>query len=252
MYKRFLFYIFVMLAMSACGKSDAPRNTPKTATAEAGLATENLASLETETLSYHPPDDGKVTDDQMQMYIAVKKLESDLLQASKSEFKNASEHGQRLNEESAQSNPSLLGTIQHIDEASKMGDSFTKLLTLDLHAAKKLGFNIEEYEWVRDSLLAAEQVRLIGADIMDIAYKGQNDGLSRLKELRRNATNPEMIQALDQSIADAEQSIRDMEIERQESAVQTEALRHNANMLEAHADDINVVNSEFNKLEILE
>jgi len=93
---------------------------------------------------YAPPTDGKLTDGQIKMYLKVREHEKAIVQVAKKQFEdNAKKADQQKN--------SIAGMM---DGLKAMG-SAADLVTADIRAAKDLGFNTQEYLWVKGQIIAA-------------------------------------------------------------------------------------------------
>jgi len=93
---------------------------------------------------YTPPSDGKLTDAQIKMYLKVREHEKVIVQVAKKQFEqNAKAADQKKN--------SIAGMM---DGFKAMG-SAADLVTADIRAAKDLGFNTQEYLWVKGQVIAA-------------------------------------------------------------------------------------------------
>ena len=93
---------------------------------------------------YDPPKDGKLTDAQVQMYLKVRQHEKDIAKVAK---ENMEEHSKSADA----SKHSLAGVFEGI----KTLQSAAQFATADIRAAKDLGYNTQEYLWVKGQILAA-------------------------------------------------------------------------------------------------
>lgn len=93
---------------------------------------------------YTPPQDGRITDEQVQMYLKVREHEKKIAQVAKDELKKHAKE--------AEGKERSLGGM--IDGFKALG-SAADLLTADIRAAKDLGFNTQEYLWVKGQVLEA-------------------------------------------------------------------------------------------------
>jgi hypothetical protein len=81
---------------------------------------------------YTPPADGRLTDGQIQMYLKVREDEKQIAQVARDEK-----------------------SIGSLVEGFKAMGSAADLFTADIRAAKDLGYNTQEYLWVKGQILAA-------------------------------------------------------------------------------------------------
>ncbi len=93
---------------------------------------------------YTPPADGKLTDGQVQMYLKVREHEKQIAQVAKAEAQQHADAAKKAGEKS------LAGLV----EGFKTMGSVADLVTADLRAAKDLGYNTQEYMWVKGQILA--------------------------------------------------------------------------------------------------
>jgi hypothetical protein len=100
--------------------------------------------------SYDPPQDGRLTDAQVQMYLKVREHEKQIAQVAKDEMKKHAE------EAKAKGDKSIGGFM----EGMKALGSAADFMTADIRAAKDLGFNTQEYLWVKQQILAASTAQM--------------------------------------------------------------------------------------------
>ena len=120
---------------------------------------------------YTPPTDGKLTDDQIKMYLKVREHEKQIVQVAKEQM---DAHAKAADK----SKNSLAGMM----EGFKTLGSAADLATADIRAAKDLGFNTQEYLWVKGQILAASTAAF--ADKMGDAMNAQMD--AAYKEMKKN------------------------------------------------------------------
>jgi hypothetical protein len=93
--------------------------------------------------SYTPPSDGRLKDSQIQMYLKVREREKAIAQVAKDEMKQHAGDADK-------SKNSLAGVLQGMKALGSAAD----FLTADIRAAKDLGYNTQEYLWVKTQILA--------------------------------------------------------------------------------------------------
>src|SRR2546428_729975 len=91
---------------------------------------------------YDPPKDGKLTDAQVQMYLKVKQHEKEIAKAA---YQKADEHFKTADK----SKNSIAGVM----ESFKGMRNAAEFATADIRAAKDLGYNTQEYLWVKGQVL---------------------------------------------------------------------------------------------------
>ena len=92
---------------------------------------------------YNPPADGRLKESQIQMYLKVREHEKKIAEVAKAEMK---QHAEK-----AEGKKSLGGLL----EGMKALGSAADVATADIRAAKDLGYNSQEYLWVKTQILAA-------------------------------------------------------------------------------------------------
>lgn len=100
--------------------------------------------------SYDPPQDGRITEAQIQMYLKVREHEKQIAQVAKEEMKQHAEDAKKEGEKS-------LGGLM---EGMKALGSAADFMTADIRAAKDLGYNTQEYLWVKQQILAASTAQM--------------------------------------------------------------------------------------------
>jgi hypothetical protein len=93
---------------------------------------------------YTAPEDGRLTEAQVQMYLKVREHEKKIAEVAKAEMKQHAETAEKKEK-------SLAGMM----EGFKALGSAADLMTADIRAAKDLGYNSQEYLWVKGQILAA-------------------------------------------------------------------------------------------------
>jgi ribosomal protein S17E len=94
---------------------------------------------------YTAPEDGRLSEAQIQMYLKVREHEKKIAQVAKEEMKQHADKAKAAGEKS------LGGLVQGLQAMGSAAD----LLTADIRAAKDLGFNTQEYIWVKGQIMAA-------------------------------------------------------------------------------------------------
>lgn len=99
---------------------------------------------------YTPPADGRLTDNQVQLYLKVREHEKKIVQVAKAELKQHAEEAKKKGEKS-------LGGM--MDSFKALG-SAADLVTADIRAAKDLGYNSQEYLWIKQQILTASTAQM--------------------------------------------------------------------------------------------
>src|SRR6267143_5582485 len=111
---------------------------------------------------YDPPKDGKLTEAQVQMYLKVREHEKAIAKVA---LQKANEHAKAADA----SKHSLSGVM----EGFKTMSAAAEFATADIRAAKDLGYNTQEYLWVKGQILAVSTTAF--AESMTNAMSAQMD-----------------------------------------------------------------------------
>jgi hypothetical protein len=151
---------------------------------------------------YTPPTDGKLTDAQVQMYLKVRKHEKDI---AKEAYKKADEHFKKGD---AAKN-SLAGVI----EGFKGIRNAAEFATADIRAAKDLGFNTQEYLWVKGQVFAASMNSFAetATTMMDTAYAQTKKAYDEAKDEQTKQMYKQMLDNYDQSRKEGKEATADQD-----------------------------------------
>jgi hypothetical protein len=100
--------------------------------------------------SYDAPQDGRITEAQIQMYLKVREHEKKIAEVAKAELKQHAQAAEKKGDKS----------IGGFMEGMKALGSAADFLTADIRAAKDLGYNTQEYIWVKQQILAASTAQM--------------------------------------------------------------------------------------------
>ncbi len=145
------------------GKSQPSGAAPKGKPAVAEEATGNSAESDLSAFAFEPPENGQLTEAQVQMFIEVQKKAGSLREAQK-----------------RQGEP--VGAV-------------------DLAAARELGENPKELNWVGERIREVQRWQM-GRDLEGQLAAGDRDYLRLLKTLRAQETDPARIAELDTRISE--------------------------------------------------
>ncbi len=130
---------------------------------------------------YTPPKDGRLTDSQIQMYLKVREHEKVIAQAAKEKLQKQSEEIKKAGEKS------ISGMVEGFKSLNTVGE----FVTADIRAAKDLGYNTAEYQWVKGQILAAstsamsEQMSTVMNAQMDASYQQMKKAYDEATTTRR-------------------------------------------------------------------
>lgn len=181
---------------------------------------------------YEPPADGKLTDAQMKMYMKVRDEEKKIARVAKEEAKQHAEKAKASGEKS------LAGMIQGFKSLGSVAD----LLTADVRAAKQLGYNSQEYLWVKEQVLAVSGAAM--AEKMNEAIGAQMDAaVAQARKGMEDATDNEQKKFWADMLASAEQSRKEMQANQNADP----ALAHNRAIVKKYESELNAYAQELAK-----
>ena len=228
--------LFLILILFSCGsdKGDANKEFAKKGTFE--------LMEEIEKDEYTHPEDGNLTEKQVEMYLAVKKAE---VSYAKQAAQNLKQKTEKFDEKEKQEKKP--GVRDYITAFKALGD-VADFVTADLRAAKKLGYNTKEYQWVRETIIITN-VAVWTDTSKKAAAKSFNTVLEQLKQQRDAAATEEQKALFDEQIKSFAETIEEMKTENQEQDGITE---HNKKLLDKYKDKIKGLAAELNKWQYLD
>lgn len=232
MKRSMLAVLAIALALSGCKAKEA---MDKAAIAE-DLKDRGTIDLMKQTAEdeYNPPADGKLNDTQVQMYLKVREHEKKIAAVAKEEMKKHAGEAQKSGEKS----------IGGMMEGLKALGSAADLMTADIRAAKDLGYNTQEYLWVKEQILAAsgaaisEKATEAMQATMDASYK-------EMKKAHDEATDPATKKMYADMLAGYETSKAEMAQQQQ----QDPGVAHNRQILAKYENELKAWAAEWSKYE---
>ena len=184
---------------------------------------------------YTAPEDGRITDAQVQMYLKVREHEKKIAQVAKEELKQHAKVAEEKGEKS-------LGAMM---EGFKAMGSAADLMTADIRAAKDLGYNTQEYLWVKQQILSASTAQMAQkfGEAMSAGFdKAYTDAKKAYDEAKDDSTKKLYADVL----AGYDKSRQEMA-----SSQQTEdpAIAYNRQLLAKHENALNAYAHELSKYE---
>jgi hypothetical protein len=183
---------------------------------------------------YTPPTDGRLTENQVQMYLKVREHEKKIAQVAKAEMQQHADEAKKNGEKS------LSGMMDGFKALGSAAD----FMTADIRAAKDLGYNSQEYLWVKGQILAVSTAAMAGkfneamTANMDKAYAEAKKAYDEAKDEQTKKMYGEML-------AGYEKSKQEM----QASQTEDPATAYNRQLLSKHEDAINAYAQELSKYE---
>ncbi|HJQ41377.1 MAG TPA: hypothetical protein VKB93_29910 [Thermoanaerobaculia bacterium] len=184
--------------------------------------------------SYDSPADGRLKDSQIQMYLKVREHEKQIAQVAKDELKQHAEKADK-------SKNSLAGMIQGMKALGSAAD----FVTADLRAAKDLGYNTQEYLWVKQQILAvsttamAEKFNDAMKTNFDKAYTEAKKAYDEAKDEQTKKLYADVLAGYDKSKSELQQNVQQdpaVAFNRQLLSKYENVLSAYANELEKYAD----------------
>ncbi|HUP63829.1 MAG TPA: hypothetical protein VM557_00920 [Thermoanaerobaculia bacterium] len=186
--------------------------------------------------TYEGPEDGKLTDAQIQMYLKVREQEKKIAQIAR---KEAEAHAKKAK---ASGEKSLAGAIAGFKALGSVADMFTA----DIRAAHELGYNTAEYQWIKGKVLEAS-----GSVLQDQMNESINammtQGHNELKKQYDETTDEQAKAALKTMLDQYEQNRKEMEAQQQ--ADLDPAVGHNRQLLAKYENALNAIAQELAKFE---
>jgi hypothetical protein len=182
---------------------------------------------------YTPPDDGRLTDAQIQMYMKVREQEKKIAEVAKAELKQHAEKADKKEK-------SLGGMLEGIKAMGSAAD----FMTADIRAAKDLGYNSQEYLWVKTQVMAAstsvmaEKFTETIAANFDKAYAETKKAYEEAKDEQTKKIYADMLAGYDKS-----------KQEMQQNQTEDPALTYNRQLLSKYENALNAYAQELSKWE---
>lgn len=186
--------------------------------------------------TYEPPADGKLTEAQIKMYLKVREHEKKIVAVAKEEAKQHAEKAKASGEKS------LAGMVEGFKTLGSVAD----LVTADLRAAKDLGYNTQEYQWVKQQLMdvsgaaMGEKMGLAVSNTLESAY-------AQTKKAMAEAKDETTKQMYAQMLAGYEEQREQAKKEQAEQAAQNPALAHNRQLAARYGSELNAFADEWAK-----
>jgi hypothetical protein len=226
MFLRICGVVLVLFVFSSCGSC---LTGPK----DAGQALDDQSSIDVLKRAaedkYEAPRDGKLSEEQVLMYLKVQNRAHELRKVAKERFEEQAGKA----EAAEQGGKKLTSIWEGMKSLSKVGD----LLTVDIRAAQELGHNTAEYEWVKNQVLEASFSHWYS----DAAASLQQQSLDNMKKARAEAADSNLSSFFDQQISVLEQSIKEEEERAAEEAKDKPGLRHNVQLLQKHRVELDAL-----------
>jgi hypothetical protein len=231
--RRTLTLAAIALIALACHKSEQASKEDIQQELKHSGVTDLAKSMENDR--YTPPKDGKLTDTQVQMYLKVREREKAIAQVAKQEMQKHAEEAKKSGEHS------LAGTM----EGFKAMGSVADFVTADIRAAKDLGYNTQEYVWVKSQILTAsttaatEKLTTAMNASMDAAYLQMKKAYDEAKDEQQKAALKTSLDQMEQQRAE----------QQKQQAQADPAIAYNKQLLSKYEDALKAFTNELAKYE---
>jgi hypothetical protein len=228
-----LLCLTLVAALAGCGKAE---KVLEQAAISKDLKQKGTLDLMKEAAEddYQPPANGRLSEEQIQMYMKVREHEKQIVQVAR---KEAETHAKKAEGKEK----SLAGMMAGLKTLGSVAD----MVTADIRAAKELGFNTAEYQWVKEKVLEASGAAY-GEKLSESFSTMMDTQVETLKKQLEEAKDDTTRQFLQDALKGAE----DARAEMAKSAEQQDpAIAYNKQILSKHESALNALAHEFAKWE---
>jgi hypothetical protein len=183
---------------------------------------------------YDPPKDGKLTDAQIQMYLKVRQHEKDIAKVA---LANANEHAKNADA----SKNSIAGVM----ESFKTMSAAAQFATADIRAAKDLGYNTQEYLWVKTTITGISMLSF--TETMTNAMQAQvENSHSQMRKAYDEAKDEQTKQMYKQMLDNYEKTAKEG---KQVTANLDPSVAYNRELLKKYDSELAGLTTELSKYE---
>ena len=183
---------------------------------------------------YTPPADGRLTEAQVQMYLKVREHEKKIAQVAKDEMKKHAEDAKQKGDKS----------IAGMMDGFKALGSVADFVTADLRAAKDLGYNTQEYMWVKQQILAASTAAM-AEEFSKSMQQNFDKAYTDAKKAHDEAADEQTKKLYADVLAGYEKSKQEMAAQ----TTQDPAAQYNRQLLTKYENALNAFAHEMSKYE---
>lgn len=184
---------------------------------------------------YEPPKDGHLSDAQVQMYLKVRDREKQIAKVAKEDLQKHADEVKKSGDHS------IAGAM----EGFKAMGSVADLVTADIRAAKDLGYNTQEYVWIKGQILAASSAA--ATEKLTTAINASSDAAyQQMKKAYDDAKDEQSKAMLKQSLDQFEQQRAAQQKEQQQV---DPAVAFNKQLLSHYENALNALTNELSKYE---
>ena len=183
---------------------------------------------------YTAPEDGRLTEAQIQMYLKVREHEKKIAQVAKEEMKQHAANAEKKGDKS----------IAGMMEGFKALGSAADFMTADIRAAKDLGFNTQEYLWVKQQVLEAS-TSVMAQKFQETINANFDKAYAEAKKAHDEAQDEQTKKLYADMLAGYDKSRQEMTQTQDEDP----ALTFNRQLLSKHENALNAYAHELSKFE---
>jgi hypothetical protein len=183
---------------------------------------------------YTPPEDGRLKEAQIQMYLKVREHEKKIAQVAKAEMKKHADTAGKKGDKS----------IGGFMEGMKALGSAADFMTADIRAAKDLGYNTQEYLWVKQQVLAAS-TSVMAEKFNEAISANFEKAYADAKKAYDEASDEQTKKLYADMLAGYDKSKQEMTQKQDEDP----ALTYNRQLLSRHENALNAYTAELSKWE---
>jgi ribosomal protein S17E len=200
------------------------------------LASKGTTELMNEAANdeYTAPEDGRLTDKQIEMYLKVREHEKKIAQVAKAEMQQHADKAKEAGEKS------IGGFMQGLQALGSAAD----LMTADIRAAKDLGYNTQEYLWVKQQVLAASTSQM-AEEFSKSMQQNFDKAYADAKKAHDEATDEQTKKLYADVMAGYEKSKQEMTSQ----SNQDPAAQYNKQLLSKYENALNAFAQELSKYE---
>lgn len=214
----------LVLPLTACGRGD------DEASIEENLArTGTLDVLEQAGEDeYEPPADGELTERQVEMYLAVQERAVKIRKVTAERLREQQKEREAKGEKAG-----------FMDAMRSLGDA-SDFVTAEIRAAKELGHNSAEYQWVQEKVMEAQVARMT-AGMREQIGAASEQFVAMMEAQLANTTNAEHRAEIERQIAEYRRGV-----EENAAGEQLEpGVAHNLELLERYQERIERIQKSY-------
>jgi hypothetical protein len=214
----------LVLPLAACGRGD------DEASIEENLArTGTLDVLEQAGEDeYEPPADGELTESQVEMYLAVQERAVKIRKVTAERLREQEKEREAKGEKAG-----------FMDAMRSLGDA-SDFVTAEIRAAKELGHNSAEYQWVQEKVMEAQVARMT-AGMREQMGAASEQFVAIMEQQLANTTNAEHKAEIERQIAEYKRGV-------EENAAGEDlepGVAHNLELLERYQERIERIQKSY-------